>query len=70
MHFDSFTNFGGVSSDPWAEPDLILSIQELTSSSQISGKKLNATVGENFEGIAILWDIFCHVCAYICKVLA
>ena len=38
MHFDSFTNFGGISSDPCAEPDLILSIQELTSSSQISGR--------------------------------
>ena len=37
MYFESYTNFGGISSGPWAEPDLKLSIQEFTSASQIFG---------------------------------
>ena len=36
MHFESFTNFGGISSDPGAASDLTLSMQKMTSSSHIS----------------------------------
>ena len=36
MHFKSFINFGGISSDPGAVLDLTLSMQEMTSSSHIS----------------------------------
>ena len=36
MHFESFANLGGISSDPGAESDLTLSMQEMTSSSHIS----------------------------------
>ena len=35
MHFESFTNFQGISSDPDAASDLTLSMQEMTSSSHI-----------------------------------
>ena len=36
MHFESFTNFEGISSNFGAASDLTLSMQEMTSSSNIS----------------------------------
>ena len=36
MHFESFKNFEGISSDPGAASDLTLSMQKMTSSSHIS----------------------------------
>ena len=36
MHFKSYINFEGISSDPGAASDLTLSMQEMTSSSHIS----------------------------------
>ena len=43
MHFESFTNFGGISSDPGTESHLTLSWQEMTSSSHISSRANDCT---------------------------
>ena len=58
VHFESFTTFGGISSDPRAALYLTLSMQEMTSTCK------------SFERIVSLWNIICQISTNICKLFA